>query len=137
MLRVLLPLLHGLVSLVRSRTDVAIEVIALRHQLAVLHHNYDGRPRLRLSDRLLWAWFLRLWPRWRTVILLVQPETVIAWHRTAFRLYWTCKSRRRGPGRPRVPSDIRALIRRMSVANPLWGAPRLHGELLELGIDVG
>lgn len=137
MFRVFLSLLHGIASLVRTRSDVALEIIALRHQLAVLHHQHSQRPRLRRVDRLLWAWLLRLWPRWRSALLLVQPETVIGWHRQGFKLFWRWKSRRRGPGRPRVDPDIRALIRRMSIANPLWGAPRIHGELLKLGIDVG
>ena len=80
-------------------------------------------------------WLARVWNNWRTALVIVKPETVIAWHRRGFRLFWTWKSRRR-TGRPTVPSDVRALIRTMSRANPLWGAPRIHGELLKLGIDV-
>lgn len=137
MLRVLLPIFHGLLSLIRSRSDGAAEVIALRHQLAVLHHQHGRRPRLQLFDRLLWTWLHRVWPRWRHSLLIVQPDTVVRWHRQGFKLYWRWKSRRRGPGRPKVGADSRALIRRMSMANPLWGAPRIHGELLKLGIDVG
>jgi putative transposase len=137
MARVIFSILHGILSLIRNRGDVALEIIALRHQLAVLHHQHNQRPRLRRTDRLLWTWLVRLWPRWRSTLLLVQPDTVIRWHRRGFKLYWRWKSRRRGPGRPRIDPSIRALIRRMSIANPLWGAPRIHGELLKLGIDVG
>jgi transposase InsO family protein len=90
---------------------------------------------LSQADRLLWVWISRIWTEWRSAIVLVQPETVIAWHRRAFRLFWTWKSRHR-VGRPAVSPAVRALIRSMSQANPLWGAPRIHGELLKLGIDV-
>src|SRR5512137_1741105 len=107
MLRVLLATLHGVVSLVRNRADVACELTALRHQLAVLHHHQRGsRPRLCASDRLLWAWLLRLWPRWRAARLILQPDTVVRWHRAAFKIYWAWKSRRRGPGRPKVDPEI-------------------------------
>jgi hypothetical protein len=81
------------------------------------------------------VWLARVWNNWRTALVIVKPETVLAWHRRGFRLLWTWKSRLR-TGRPTVPSDVRALIRTMSRANPLWGAPRIHGELLKLGIDV-
>ena len=112
-----------------------LEIIALRHQLAVV--NRSRRPRLRLTrvDRMLWAWLSRSWRGWRSAIHIVKPETVLAWHRRGFRLFWTWKSRHR-TGRPAVSPDVRALIREMSTANPLWGAPRIHGELLKLGISV-
>ena len=84
---------------------------------------------------MLWVWLSKLWDGWRDVIVIVKPETVLAWHRRGFRLFWTWKSRRR-LGRPGVPPDVRQLIRTMAGANPLWGAPRIHGELLKLGIDV-
>ena len=137
MFRVVFPILHGMFSFIRRRSDVALEVIALRHQLAVLQKKRCRRPQLGRCDRLLWAWLYRVWPRWRRALVLVQPDTVIRWHRQGFKLFWRWKSRRRGAGRPRVDADFRALIRRMSIANPLWGAPRIHGELLKLGIDVG
>jgi hypothetical protein len=88
------------------------------------------RRRLRLSraDRLLWVWLSRMWNDWRAALVVVKPETVIAWHRQGFRRFWTWKSRRR-VGRPTVRPDVRTLIRTMSTANPLWGAPRIHGEL--------
>jgi transposase InsO family protein len=88
------------------------------------------------ADRVLWVWLSRVWTEWRTTLVIVKPETVIAWHRQGFRLFWTWKSRRR-TGRPTVPAAVRTLIRTMSDANPLWGAPRIHGELLKLGIDIG
>ncbi len=91
--------------------------------------------RLTRVDRLLWVWMSQVWDGWQDVIVIVKPETVLAWHRRGFRLFWTWKSRRR-LGRPSVPRDVRELIRTMARANPLWGAPRIHGELLKLGIDV-
>ena len=120
----------------RSQATLHIELLALRHQLQVLERSSRSRVRLTRLDRLLWVWLSRWWPNWRTVLVIVKPETVIAWHRQGFRLFWTWKSRHR-TGRPGVPADVRALIRTMSSANPLWGAPRIHGELLKLGIDVG
>jgi transposase InsO family protein len=120
----------------RSRAALQLEILALRHQLGVLHRSVK-RPKLTTSDRLLWAWLCRVWPDWRSALVIVKPETVIAWHRAGFRLFWTWTSRRGRPGRPAVPHEVRELIRRMSRENPLWGAPRIHGELLKLGIDVG
>jgi putative transposase len=131
---VVVSLLHSLRFTVRSRS-LHLEIIALRHQLAVV--NRSRRPRLRLTsvDRMLWAWLAHAWDGWRSAVCIVKAETVVAWHRRGFRLFWTWKSRHR-TGRPVVPLDVRALIRDMSTANPLWGAPRIHGELLKLGISV-
>jgi transposase InsO family protein len=95
------------------------------------------RPKLTASDRFFWARLLELWSDWRTALIIVKPETVIAWHRKGFRLFWTWKIRHGQAGRPSVPKDVRELIRNMSHDNPLWGAPRIHGELLKLGIDIG
>ncbi len=95
------------------------------------------RPQLNSSGRLLWVWLCGIWSDWRSVLIIVKPETVISWHRKGFRLFWTWKVRRGQPGRPAVPKDIRELIRKMSRENPLWGAPRIHGELLKLGINAG
>ena len=92
------------------------------------------RPRLTDADRLFWVVMSQIWVDWRESLHIVQPETVVRWHRQGFRYYWRWKSRRRG--RPRIDPEIRHLIRRMCRANPLWGAPRIHGELLKLGIDV-
>jgi putative transposase len=120
----------------RSRTTLQLEILALRHQLGVLQRSVK-RPKLTASDRFLWAWLCRVWPDWRSALVIVQPDTVIAWHRKGFRLFWTWKVRGGRRGRPSVPRDVRELIRQMRRENPLWGAPRIHGELLKLGIDIG
>ena len=98
----------------------------------------SSRPhklRLGWADRVLWVWLSRVWNDWRSALLIVKPETVVAWHRRGFRFYWTWKSRR-CEGRPTVLAEVRDLIRQMSLANPRWGAPRIHGELLKLGIQI-
>ena len=117
----------------RSRAALELEVVALRHQLAVLRRQRPGRPKLTSMDRLLWVWLYRVWPRCLKVMVLVKSATVVQWHRQGFRLYWHWRSR---AGRPRAERELRDLIRQMSRANPLWGAPRIHGELLKLGIEV-
>jgi len=117
----------------RSRAVVELENLALRHQLHVLRRQRPGRLRLFAIDRLLWVLLYRLWPRCLEVMVLVKPATVIQWHRQGFRLFWRWRSR---SGRPSIEREIRDLIRQMSTANPLWGAPRIHGELLKLGIEV-
>ena len=114
-----------------------MEILALRHQLGVLHRSARKHPRLTSADRMLWAWLSRVWSDWRSSLVIVKPETVIAWHRKGFRLFWTWKGRRGKAGRPTVSREIRHLIRCMSRENPLWGAPRIHGELLKLGIEIG
>ena len=119
----------------RSRAALHLEVLALRHQLEVLQRSQPRRLRLVQADRWLWTWLSRVWTAWRTALVIVKPETVMAWHRRGFRFVWTWKSRRR-TGRPTAPADLRALIRTMSQTNPFWGAPRIHGELLKLGMDV-
>jgi putative transposase len=119
----------------RSRVSLAAENLALRHQLGVLQRS-ARRPRLRPRDRVFWVWLSRLWSGWRSSPIIVQPETVVRWHRQGFRLYWHWKSRRRGPGRPRVCAEIRDLIRQMSQENPLRGSPRIRDELGLLGINV-
>ncbi|MBU1701646.1 MAG: integrase core domain-containing protein [Candidatus Eisenbacteria bacterium] len=113
--------------------SILLDNLALRHQLIVLQRK-ARKPRLKDRDRLLWSLLARFWTDWRRHLILVQPETVIRWHRQGFRRYWRWKSR--GPGRPKVPQEIRDLIRQMSQANLLWGAPRIHGELLKLGIEI-
>ncbi len=109
--------------------------LALHHQVAVLQRQIGHRPKLTRWDRLLFAALYRFQPSVLQSISIVQPETVVRWHRAGFRLFWKFKSRAKA-GRPRVPGEVRALIREISIANPLWGAPRIHGELLKLGIDV-
>jgi transposase InsO family protein len=120
----------------RSRASLQLEILALRHQLGVLQRSVK-RPKLTPADRFLWAWLSEIWAGWRSALVIVQPATVVAWHRKGFRLFWTWKVRHGQPGRPAVQKDVRELIRTMSRENPLWGAPRIHGELLKLGIDVG
>ena len=106
----------------------------MRHQLQVMKRS--RRPlRLAQTNRLLWVGLSRVWNEWRANLVIVTPETVIAWHRRGFRAFWTWRSRR-SIGRPSVPSEIRGLIRSISEANPRWGAPRIQGELLRLGMDV-
>ena len=121
-------------GLVRDRTDLATENLALRQQLAVLTVR-KRRPRLRRRDRILWVWLFRLWAGWRSVLMIVQPETVVQWHRLGFRLYWRWKSRAK-LGRPNIEPEIRSLIRRMSRENPIWGVPRIQSELALLGHTV-
>jgi putative transposase len=136
MMTAMIPLiLTGFLRMLRTRQSLVLENLALRHQLAVLRRTVS-RPRLRTADRLFWVLLSRLWAGWTDAISVVQPATVIRWQRTGFKLVWTWKSRRNGPGRPAVAPEIRALIRRMSKANPLWGAPRIHGELQKLGVEI-
>ncbi len=123
-------------SLLESRAALQLENLALRHQIIVLQRSAK-RPRLNTCDRLLWVWLSRVWSDWRSSVIIVKPDTVIAWHRTAFRMFWTWKIRRGKRGRPAVSAEIRHLIRRMSRENSGWGAPRIHGELLKLGINIG
>jgi putative transposase len=132
---VVVSLLHSFRFLVRSRASLHLEIIALRHQLAVVNRSRRPRNRLTAADRMLWAWLSRTWRGWRSAVHIVKPATVIAWHRRGFRLFWTLKSRQR-TGRPGVPPEVRTLIQELSDANPLWGAPRIHGELQKLGISV-
>jgi len=125
-----------LLDLFRSRSALEGEVIALRHQLNVLRRRAPKRPALTSFDRFIFVLLYRLAPTVLDAVTIVRPETIVRWHRAGFRTFWRWKSRRR-PGRPKVPLEIRQLIRDMILANPLWGAPRIHGELLKLGIDVG
>ena len=129
----LLKLLGGfLVGLFRSQAAREAEMAFLRQQLLVLKRSAPARLRLRNADRLIFVWLYRLFPSLLGAAVIFQPETLVRWHRSGFRLYWRWKSRRR-VGRPAVPAEIRDLIRTMSRDNPLWGAPRIHGELLKLG----
>jgi putative transposase len=137
MLILLTTLLGTLSSMFRSRAMLELENLALRHQVGVLQRSARKRPRLTPADRLLWVGLSRLWRDWRSALAIVKPETVVAWHRAGFRRFWTWKVRRGQPGRPAISHEIRGLIRQMSRENPGWGAPRIHGELLKLGIDIG
>jgi len=121
--------------LLQSRAALVAENLALRQQVAVLQRSVK-RARLRRRDRIFWVWLSRLWRGWRSSLLVVQPETVLRWHRRGFRLYWRWKSRKRC-GRPKLDAEIRVLIRRMSRENPTWGRRRIRAELHLLGYDVG
>jgi len=127
-------LLRTLRSAVRTRRELALENLALRQQVAVWKAR-QPRPRLTEMDRIFWVFLSRLWTGWRHSLQVVRPETVVSWHRQGFRRYWARKSRHQS-GRPMLSTELRDLIRRMSYANPLWGAPRIHGELLKLGLTV-
>jgi len=124
-----------LAASLRSRVGLQIEILALRHQLNVLQRSVK-RPRLSAVDRWLWVRLSRNWPAWRAAFKLLKPATVIGWHYKGFRLFWTWKCCHGRPGRPAVCLEVRQLIRRMSRENPLWGAPKIHGELLKLGFDI-
>jgi transposase InsO family protein len=135
MVAFLTQLLLAIRSQFTRRARLEAENLLLRQQLIVLQRKSPRRVRLWNIDRLLLVWLYRLYPSLLDAIIIVQPETVLRWHRRGFRAYWRWKSRRVG-GRPRIDCEMRALIRRMSRENPLWGAPRIHGELLMLGIEV-
>jgi len=133
----LLALLIILRSLIRSRIDLQLENLVLRHQIGVLQRSLKKRPKLTSMNRLLWVSLSRIWRDWHSTLAMVKPQTVVAWHRMGFRLFWTWELRRGQHGRPPIARETRDLIRRMCRKNPMWGAPRIHGELLKLGIDIG
>jgi putative transposase len=116
-------------------TTIALENLALRHQLLVLQRSVT-RPRLSRGDRVFWVWLSRLWAGWRTTLVIVQPATVLAWHRRGFQRYWHRKSRAKPVGRPRLAPELRQLIRRMARENPTWGRRRIRAELALLGYEV-
>src|SRR6266849_4818797 len=123
------------VSLFKSKSRLEAENAALGHQLIVLRRRVRGRVQLTNGDRLFLVQLYRWFPSVLRAITIIRPETLVRWHRAGFRRYWRWKSRSLG-GRPQIAADLRALIRQMSAENPLWGAPRIHGELLKLGFDV-
>src|SRR5262245_44312070 len=135
MVALLCFVLTVLVSPFKSKSRLEAENAALRHQLAVLRRMVHRRVRLTNSDRMFFIQLYRWFPSVLKVITVIRPETLVRWHRAGFRSYWRWKSRAQA-GRPQLEADLRALIRRMSVENPLWGAPRIHGELLKLGFAV-
>jgi len=120
----------------KSREALELEILALRQQLIVLGRKAPKRLNLTKADRLLFVWLYRIQPEILNSIQIIKPGTVVGWHRQGFRLFWRWKSRGRRLGRPKIDKELRDLIRRMSRENPLWGAPRIHGELLMLGFDV-
>jgi len=113
--------------------NLTAENLALRHQLVVLKR-YHNRPRLKERDRLFWVLLSRIWSGWRESVLIVQPDTVVRWHNRAFKLYWRHKSRGGKRGRPPLDPEVKALVLKMADFDPLWGAPKIHGELLKLGL---
>src|SRR5229473_106050 len=136
MLSVLLFWIGALIRLFRSRGNLVLENLMLRQQLAVLKRRHP-RPSLGPFDKLFWVIARRVWSTWKESLIVVTPETVVRWHRTGFRMYWRLISRvRTQVGRRQTPKEVRELIFRMVVENPVWGAPRIHGELLMLGYDV-
>ena len=135
MLAILRLLGMFLADLFKSRARLEAEILFLHHQLNISLRRAPPRVRLRGSDRALLVWMTRLWPKLLGAVQVVQPETILRWHRAGFKAFWRWKSRCRR-GRPRVDRELRDLIRRMSQENPLWGAPRIHGELLKLGFEV-
>jgi len=132
-LNVIRSLLFAAFALFWTRSQSAMEILALRHQVGVLQRSVK-RPRLTSVDRGLWVLLSRTWARWNDALIIVKPATVIKWHRAGFRRYWAWRSRLKG-GRPGIDPEIRSLIKRMATVN-MWGAPRIHGELLKLGIRV-
>ena len=132
---VLLALLAFLTTLLRSRLALQLEIVALRHQVAIYQQSVS-RPRLHAADRLFWSWLSRLWPNWQQALEFVQPRTVIAWQKKRFRDYWYRLSQSGRPDRPTISQEVRELIQDMWRANPTWGSPRIVGELQKLGITV-
>jgi len=122
-------------ALLFGSTAIALENLALRHQLRVLQRSVR-RPRLARWDRILWVWLCRVWAGWRSSLVIVQPATVLAWHRRGFQLYWRWKSRPNPVGRPKLAAELRHLIRRMARENPTWGRRRIQAELALLGHEV-
>ena len=119
----------------RGHQELVLENLALRQQLHALRRS-AARPRLGWRDQLFWIALASTWRRWRTALVLVQPDTVVRWHREWLRRRWTRRSAQTGVGRPRTDAAIRTLVGQMAAANPLWGAPRIHGELRKVGIEV-
>jgi hypothetical protein len=135
MIALLCCFLTLLASPFKSKSRLEAENVALRHQLIILQRKVRGRVHFSNGDRFFFVQLYRWVPSVLNTITIIRPETLVRWHRAGFRRYWRWKSRSVG-GRPQIDADLRALIRRMSVDNPLWGAPRIHGELLKLGFEV-
>src|ERR1700736_6444338 len=135
MIGLLCFVLAVLASPFKSKSRLEAENALLRHQLIVLQRRVGGRAQATNNDRWFLVQMYRWFPSILKVVTIVRPETLVSWHRAGFRCYWRWKSRRRG-GRPQIETELRALIRLMSTENPLWGAPRIHGELLKLGFEI-
>src|SRR5256712_13270915 len=135
MLELLIVVVRALTLALRGHRELVLENLALRQQLAAFHRT-TKRTRLRTRDRLFWIALARSWRNWRRVLIVVQPDTVIRWHRDWLRRRWTRRSQQRHDGRPPIDRQIRALVREMATATPSWGAPRIHGELRTLGVRI-
>ena len=133
---ILITLGATLADLLRSRASLQLEILALRQQLAMVADRDRKRLSFHKSERIFWVWLYRLWPACLQTLKIFKPDTLVRWHRKGFRLYWTWKSRPRQGGRPAIDPDVRKLIRTMSRKNIGWGAPRIHGELKMLGIEI-
>ena len=134
-MKMLLKLILNILLGPQKDSDLVLENLALRQQVAAMKWSIK-RPRLRSRDRLFWILLSRFWSNWREALVIVKPDTVVCWHKKGFKLFWKFKSRLKGLGRPPINPEIRDLILKMAKANPLWGAPRIHGELLKLGIEI-
>ena len=134
-MKMLLKLILNILLGSQKNFDLAIENRALRQQVAAMKWSIK-RPRLRSQDRLFWILISRFWSNWREALVIVKPDTVVRWHKKGFKIFWRFKSRQKGSGQPPISPEIRDLILKMANANPLWGAPRIHGELLKLGIEI-
>jgi transposase InsO family protein len=134
MFAIVSALLRHLLSCLRPKHELALETLALRHQIAVLHRPAH-KPKLQSKDRLFWVLLKGWWPNWRAALIIFRPETVIGWQRAGFRMFWRWKSRPRG-GRPRKDTALIQLIRRMWAVNPTWGSPRIRDELANLGLEA-
>ena len=135
MLNAILRLFRVIFLVLAGHEQVGLENLALRQQLEIYKRTVP-RPKVRPMDRLFWVCLRRVWKDWKSALVIVRPETVLAWHRKRFKRYWTEISRHKNPGRPRTDADIRKLVKTMAAGNLGWGAPRIHGELLKLGIKV-
>jgi hypothetical protein len=135
MLTALVLVLRAIGLMCRGHDAVALENLALRQQLAALKR-ISNRPQIRANDRIFWVILSSAWRDWRRALVFVQPDTVVRWHREWLRRRWTARSRQKRPGRPTTDQAIRTLVAQMAAANPLWGAPRIHGELQKLGLEV-
>src|SRR5437879_5523639 len=135
MLKLIMVVIRFVILVFGGQKQVALENAALRQQLAVFKRDVK-RPRLHRRDRLFWIGLRTIWKEWKSALVIVRPETVISWQRKRFKRYWWRLSQAKGPGRPPMSTEIRKLVRTMAAANVLWGAPRIHGELLKLGFEI-
>ena len=135
MLKAIVSTLRFIILVLAGHREIALENAALRQQLTILKRE-QPRPKLGHRDRLFWIALMKIWKRWRTALVLVQPATVVSWQRRRFKEYWRMLSQKKKPGRPKVSGEVRKLVRTMAAANVTWGAPRIHGELLKLGFEI-